>query len=63
MIKLPDKFKFVSNFTNENIVYNAIRVNDYVVIMWNFLGECRDLNMSVEDVIYHFNQENYKFVL
>jgi len=44
-------------------VYNAIRVNDYVVIMWNFLGECRDLNMSVEDVIYHFNQENYKFVL
>jgi hypothetical protein len=62
MINLPDKFKFKSTVKGmQEVIYTAIKVENSYVITWCFLEEYKDMVMSVEDMNYHFNQNEYEF--
>lgn len=59
---LPDKFKFKSTVKGmDQIIYTAIRTENNYVITWEFLGENKNMVMSIEDMNYHFNQKEYEF--
>ena len=56
---LPEKFKFKSTVKGmDKIIYTAIKAENSYVITWHFL-EDQHMVMSVEDMIYHFRQNEY----
>jgi len=60
---LPRKFKFKSTVKGmDQIIYRAIRAENSYVVIWTFMGEEKDMIMSIENMIYHFNQKEYEFV-
>jgi len=59
---LPNKFKFKSTVKGmDKVIYKAIKAENSYVIIWSFMGEERDMVMSVEDMNYNFNQKEYEF--
>lgn len=59
---LPEKFKFKSTVRGmDAIIYTAIKAENNYVIIWDFMGEHQDMVMSAEEMLYHFNQNEYEF--
>jgi hypothetical protein len=56
---LPNKFKFKFKGMPE-VIYTAIKAENSYVITWYFMEE-QNLVMSAEDMVYHFNQNEYEF--